>query len=875
MASLSSSMKPVVSVRFVESETSFKSLDIGSISVEAIGGKAFGLSCLPSKWTLPFIVISKDFLNGCRGFTDDALKTYIGKWVTTIIQCAQAEGVQSTDRITVRSSGCSENLDERGKFYSSEGTMEKLEQVFEDCVLKLIQDFELKDYEIPLVLQMYANPISQKGHLSNERRICKEGRDWVGETEITQTHACEAFQINLRNWRKKVESDAAIDKSLKCSSGINLKDTLEVVAAWAHKQLLRIHFEWVWTGETVYVVQADHEAAIVGVNPTDLKHLKVEKHSFIPKVLKPISQEHEIKYNKIRNVFVYLKLNLPTTHLYILEDAKIIDELASGKVGNELKEDLRQLVTKSLVIRMDLATDDKAVRQLLPRTHEIRDIHKAVAWLQEKSKEIRESAGQYEAAFIFHNFIPAVSSAFAYAAPGKRKVQIESLWGLPEGLYYNTHDKYVVDTNHPKLESLKDAEGFKIQKRLRPKNYFVAPNENGDWTSTRVKPPYDWSASVSEESWVKDIAMQSRQIAEEVGYPVSIMWFVGVPENFSAAPCLPWYHERFDPVVNNLDQTQRTKTSLDKSLVIKTSADVEKLKSESELDHSNLRRIQIQPSEEKLLRDKNTLKQIGTLAKKIDAIILMEGGVLSHAYYQLLETGAVVEVVNPFDDFEDEIEFNKLVRDKVPTNIEMGGEIVRTASLEGHYLLAGLKEKIVEEAFEVLDAVDSGSIVAELADVSEVLDAILKVLGVEKVNLQKKQDEKRDKAGGFNDGIVLLKTDNPLPSQKMTALEEAFLDPEICQRQYKTMSPHEIRELSHRVEKWNDKRQLSEASEESILNISAPIIRDSWSINTPDIKVTESGERVRLQVTCERRGNKLHFELSVFNVQEQMAFFKE
>ena len=52
--------------------------------------------------------------------------------------------------------------------------------------------------------------------------------------------------------------------------------------------------------------------------------------------------------------------------------------------------------------------------------------------------------------------------------------------------------------------------------------------------------------------------------------------------------------------------------------------------------------------DEKLLRDKNTLKKIGDHANAKGAIIILEGAVLSHPYYQLLSTGATVEVVHPF-----------------------------------------------------------------------------------------------------------------------------------------------------------------------------------------------------------------------------------
>ena len=149
------------------------------------------------------------------------------------------------------------------------------------------------------------------------------------------------------------------------------------------------------------------------------------------------------------------------------------------------------------------------------------------------------------------------------------------------------------------------------------------------------------------------------------------------------------------------------------------------------------------------------MRLIGELCQKIGAVILLEGGVLSHAYYQLMETNAIVEVLQPFEDFDDTREFNKLVRDKVALNIEQGGEIVSTVKLSGESLLRALREKLIEEAFEVLDSIDQDSIVGELADVAEVVDGILSHISVGKDKLIQRQKQKREKTGGFKNGMKL------------------------------------------------------------------------------------------------------------------------
>jgi len=266
---------------------------------------------------------------------------------------------------------------------------------------------------------------------------------------------------------------------------------------------------------------------------------------------------------------------------------------------------------------------------------------------------------------------------------------------------------------------------------------------------------------------------------------------------------------------------------------------------------------------------------IGELARKIDAIILLEGGVLSHAYYQLMQTNAIVEVLRPFDDSEDKREFYKLVRDKVPFNIENGGEIVRKTRLSGESFLKALQEKLIEESFEVLDAADKDSILGELADVNEVIDGILNLIGAKRYELDQRQDKKRWKAGGFEDGIVLLETRNPLPTKKeKNPIEPVFDDfDKIDSKANSPISFTDLYEISHAIEKWSDKRE-HQAAREVILNMVFPTILDSWTANTPDTIIdSDSGNIIRVKIKGKRMGAKLKIELSLFTHQKQLKLF--
>jgi|GEM_PF-1257236 len=221
-----------------------------------------------------------------------------------------------------------------------------------------------------------------------------------------------------------------------------------------------------------------------------------------------------------------------------------------------------------------------------------------------------------------------------------------------------------------------------------------------------------------------------------------------------------------------------------------------------------------------------------------------------------------VEVLHLFSDLDYKQEFNKLVRDKIPSNIERGGEVVSKARLVGEPFLRALREKLAEEAFEVLDASDQDSIVAELADVTEVIDAILALLKVSRDELIHRQKEKRQKAGGFEDGIVLLKTSNPLPTNKNEDAEQSLLETES-----------QIDKISHKVEKWSDRREHPAVSETKI-KLEVPIVMDNWSSGTSEATIDkETGIAITAKLTGKRVKSTSIIEISIFQ-NKQLNLFK-
>ena len=95
--------------------------------------------------------------------------------------------------------------------------------------------------------------------------------------------------------------------------------------------------------------------------------------------------------------------------------------------------------------------------------------------------------------------------------------------------------------------------------------------------------------------------------------------------------------------------------------------------------------------------------------------------------------------------------FNKLVRDKIPEIICKNGEIPVISLLNGDAYERELNKKLQEEVGEYL--ID-GSL-EELADIEEVLRALIALKGVSYEDFDKMRMDKVEKRGAFESRIFL------------------------------------------------------------------------------------------------------------------------
>ena len=98
------------------------------------------------------------------------------------------------------------------------------------------------------------------------------------------------------------------------------------------------------------------------------------------------------------------------------------------------------------------------------------------------------------------------------------------------------------------------------------------------------------------------------------------------------------------------------------------------------------------------------------------------------------------------------IEYQKLVRDKIPQIIRNAGDLPITRVLDDEEYLTCLENKLDEEVAEF----HKDNNTEELADILEVVYALAEANGYSREELNRLCAEKRAERGGFHDRIFLV-----------------------------------------------------------------------------------------------------------------------
>jgi predicted house-cleaning noncanonical NTP pyrophosphatase (MazG superfamily) len=108
---------------------------------------------------------------------------------------------------------------------------------------------------------------------------------------------------------------------------------------------------------------------------------------------------------------------------------------------------------------------------------------------------------------------------------------------------------------------------------------------------------------------------------------------------------------------------------------------------------------------------------------------------------------------------------NKLWRDNAPRMMEENhGSVIHWRRLDDSEYDSQLRIKLVEEMDEVCKAQTRNELKAEIADVYEVLDALMKLHAIEKEEVDIIQLHKRSERGGFEGRTFVDVAEHPLNS---------------------------------------------------------------------------------------------------------------
>ena len=104
-------------------------------------------------------------------------------------------------------------------------------------------------------------------------------------------------------------------------------------------------------------------------------------------------------------------------------------------------------------------------------------------------------------------------------------------------------------------------------------------------------------------------------------------------------------------------------------------------------------------------------------------------------------------------------DYNKLIRDRIPQIIQNSGKRCAVESMPVTEYRQALLEKLVEEAQEARQA-SAEELVTELADIQEVLAALMAAWQIAPEHVQQVQRQRRAERGGFDQRLRLLWTED-------------------------------------------------------------------------------------------------------------------
>jgi len=707
-------------------------LDVGALK-NVYGVKGATSLAVPRGWTPPFALVPSSIVASTDATS--CLSSVLGDACTNRILALAS----SHSGLIIRSSVVGESIWDRGTYRSVQ-----METLGDDAIERLNAEARsvIKSAEgraAGLMIQRYVRPAS-RGEFGNLQRISKTRDHW----EISTVDGVGSTSRQRLNSQRDQAADP--NEPLLIRSGLARERLFGSIGAWLNNELLlgqsqRLNCEWITDNRQFYLVQVDEEDEdIYGVNPFQVR--------ISPAIRPARNSGHYLKLTDASGLKAWDKLKVleelwepdaahkPT--LFFVPLAELPAQASAARL-EALEDDFRTLIgSAGIIVRTSVRAGGEKLL-FLPRT-ECLTPEAAARWCVETAGTLSKDHDGNDIAFVAHRFIAARASAWTRAEPGNPIVEINSLWGLPDALQYCPYDIWEVHVPTGVATGYPDY-----------KSDMLISRSDGSWEYVRVKNELARGNSIGSTE-AKDLAARSTMIAERLGRACHIMWFVGCVETDGTLFNIPWYWTEAHAADRNTDRTAY------RVLLVSDHASLEKFIA---FDGPRTRQaVALRPTALELMRDTKFIVAVGTAAKSADVPIILYGSTLAHAYYQLRKMGCAI--VTPTEKEHSRVRravnLGKLVRDKIPAKIAARHEVEITRRITGNLRKGFLISKLFEEALEVREATESAQKAEELADLFEVFRAIAKAEGVSLEAIREAADQKKEKSGGFEEGLVLLQT---------------------------------------------------------------------------------------------------------------------
>jgi len=698
------------------------------------------MQILPAAWVPPYAALP--------AWIFEEWVAHPGDWVKRVrrrqIHLEQAQEVVSESGrypIIIRSSAVGEGLEDRGLYKSI--VLEKGASF--GAVTAAIEDVfrhfseQARHSAMGICLQRYLVP-DFAGHVSNEIHLSATRNQWKYGIEVP------AFAPD-RGLNSKFALSPDESVALPLVSQKDIGPMLRQVCNWINQRIAsRSHLEWCGARGQLWIVQVDQESPTSsGVNPHTMPDARGAQECSADADTVGLFQLYRIQddppWRKLKNIRdFWTGADIPRHRLFYTTAEKLEQALSRHGGEKALATEIDALTGGRAVLRTD-CKDPKIRSFNLPRTHTV-DGNQASRWIKTTLKAMADKgASVADVAIILHRYIPARAAAWSYYSPGDDVVQLDCLWGLPDGLQFLTHDSFQIDART----------GDELAAQVRYKRDFLQEQDDGSWRYVAVARQFGRDRVLSRDA-LRMIALETVAIASNIKERAQIMWFCDLPPELGLGTHLPWFRSK---------EFMRYTTALRPPLPtrrVRTLADLDAL----ELD--DRRFIIVAAPDVELVRDEDAfLDRLIALATSRGLMVELSGSILGHAYYRLRSAGVVVLVAQPkYPRVRGLHRHFKVVRDAIPKNIAAKGERVSFGRLSPSEAVVALIGKLFEEGLELNAAHAPAQHLEELADLLEVVRGLAVTSGVDWDDLMTAASEKREKRGGFEQQMVLLETARPM-----------------------------------------------------------------------------------------------------------------